>query len=72
MGHDALWAIPARSITSDLQAKRSLLSFDLNQNLTVPINTKFNENLYTRCRDVTNAGKNKTKRTAAHFFATRQ
>ena len=71
MGHDVLWAIQARSITSDIQAKRSLLSFDLNQNLTVPINTKFHENLYTRYRDLTNAGTNKTERTAAHFFLQR-
>jgi hypothetical protein len=73
MGHDAQWAIQARSITSDLHAKRSSLPFDLNQTLTVPINTKFHENPHTRCRDVTNAGTNMAKRTAAHFFfATRQ
>ena len=54
MGHDAQWAILARSITSDLHVKRSLLSFHLNQNLIVPINTKFHENPYTRCREVTN------------------
>jgi hypothetical protein len=60
------------SFTSDRHAKRSLLSFDLNQNLNVPVHTKFHENRYTRCRDVTNAGTNTTKRTAAHFSATRQ
>lgn len=58
MGHDAQWAILALSITLDLHVQRSLLSFDLNQNLNVPTKHQI-------------LGSDMAKRTAAHFFLQR-